>query len=383
MSTMSIKTFLAIAPRLPRSTSILLKGNHGIGKSQVIRQLGALIAANESIEDYPVIDRRLSQMSEGDMVGLPTTDGNVTNFAPPAWYMEACRKPCVLFLDELNRATPEVMQAAFQVVLDRELNGHKLHPMTLVAAAVNTKASYNVNEMDPALLDRFWAVDLEPSSEDWFVWATAANDKKPKKRNIEPDIVDFLRNQEKWLDPPKNGDPTEVHTSRRSWEKLSDALVASKLIDDPTSTEYYSLCLGYVGTEASMALVDFVKNSDSRITGEEIINKWSKVKAKFESADIAQERLIAAVEKVSEYILEQEELNKKQGTNLQAFTKCLSPELIVTLWSKLAKPGMQKEKLLKSWHPYIQDLVVACFKIDENGNVTGPDLSKQQAPATP
>ena len=161
MSNMSIKTFLTVSEVLPVETSILIRGPHGIGKSQVVRQVAKHF-------NLPVVDRRLSQMTEGDMIGLPSTDGEVTRFNPPDWYKNACTKPICLFLDELNRATPEVMQAAFQIVLDRELNGWKLHPETRVYAAINHSAAYTVNEMDPALLDRFWTIDLEPTVEDWL-----------------------------------------------------------------------------------------------------------------------------------------------------------------------------------------------------------------------
>ena len=108
---MSIATFTTVVPVLPASTSILLRGPHGIGKSQVVRLAARLISAKENLPDFPVIDRRLSQMSEGDMIGLPSTDGEVTRFNPPDWYKRACDKPQVLFLDELNRATHEVRQA--------------------------------------------------------------------------------------------------------------------------------------------------------------------------------------------------------------------------------------------------------------------------------
>mgnify|MGYP003338804908 CR=1 FL=1 len=97
MTTMQVRTFLKVAPLLPRETSVLLRGAHGIGKSQVVRQ----VAKGFGLQ---VTDRRLSQMSEGDMIGLPSTDGEVTRFNPPSWYKEACDRPMCLFLDELNRA---------------------------------------------------------------------------------------------------------------------------------------------------------------------------------------------------------------------------------------------------------------------------------------
>jgi len=146
---MDFKTFKECARRLPENVSVLVIGDHGIGKSQAVYQLG---------DDFklPIVERRLSQMSEGDMIGLPELKDGVTRFAPPDWYKTACDTPVILFLDELNRATDEIQQGAFQIVLGRELNGHKLHPETRVYVAVNHGAEYNVNDMDPALLDRFW-----------------------------------------------------------------------------------------------------------------------------------------------------------------------------------------------------------------------------------
>jgi len=228
MTTMSVRTFLKVASKLPVETSVLLRGNHGIGKSQVVRQ----VAKGFGLE---VIDRRLSQMSEGDMVGLPSTDGEVTRFNPPDWYKNACKKPVALFLDELNRATPEVMQAAFQVVLDRELNGWKLHPQTRVYAAINASAAYSVNEMDPALLDRFWSIDLTPDTQDWLAWAKESG-------AVHENVVSFIAGNEKWLDPPKNGEPTAVSPSRRSWERLSKALVANSLAETPDDALFYPMC---------------------------------------------------------------------------------------------------------------------------------------------
>src|SRR5579863_4412898 len=161
---MNFKNLIASCKLLPQDISVLIRGDHGIGKSQVVFALGQHFG-------LPVIDRRLSQLDSGDILGLPKLENNVTKFMPPDWVMRACTEPVVLFLDEINRAVPEVMQAAFQLVLDRQLSGHKLHEGTRVYAAVNTNARYQTNEMDPALLDRFWAIDLEPTDDDWYAWA--------------------------------------------------------------------------------------------------------------------------------------------------------------------------------------------------------------------
>lgn len=55
---------------------VLLRGRHGIGKSTVVYQYADKV-------DMPVVERRASQMTEGDLVGLPIVDGECTRFNPP------------------------------------------------------------------------------------------------------------------------------------------------------------------------------------------------------------------------------------------------------------------------------------------------------------
>jgi MoxR-like ATPase len=56
-------TFLTVAPHvLDAKLPVLLRGRHGVGKSQVVYQI-----ANE--RTLPVVERRASQMTEGDPIG--------------------------------------------------------------------------------------------------------------------------------------------------------------------------------------------------------------------------------------------------------------------------------------------------------------------------
>ena len=144
------KTLTLILPYL--KDAVLLRGPHGIGKS-------AVPAERARTSGMRLLDVRLSLFTEGDLIGVPDhkriADTGVTTFAPPDWLHTACTEPCILFLDEINRASPGVQNSAFQLVLDREVKGMRLHPETLVFAAINDAPEYSVNEMDPALLDRF------------------------------------------------------------------------------------------------------------------------------------------------------------------------------------------------------------------------------------
>lgn len=399
---MSIRTFSKCAPLLPPHVSIMLRGSHGIGKSDLIRKLARDIQKLKGFAEYPLIDRRLSQTTEGDVIGLPSTDGNTTRFNPPDWYKMACEKPCLVFLDELNRATHEVMQSAFQIVLDHELNGWKLHPESRVVTCINTAAAYTVNEIDPALLDRFWVVDLVPDAQDWLTWAKSpASEGAPNYEikklfggvNCLPLVVEFMSdpsNADKWLDPPHTQEPGQVHTSRRSWERLGDALALAGVAADPNHDLFYPICMGFIGTEGSIAFTSFAKNTSIRFSGEDIANDYPSLQQKFlkkNSADVFNE----AIEKLGDYIKSQGGVNERQGENLRKFYADLPGELRVSMWKKLsAAPDGETETeeqtqhriaVITSCHKYFNDLLLEVFGVkpgQKNGNATIPDFMNKK-----
>lgn len=369
-NTMSMSTFKETAVLLPARRSVLLRAGHGVGKSQSIRQISHTIRRQlfekGHIKDlktgYPVIDIRLGQRSEGDIIGLPSTDGKVTRFNPPAWYWMACEQPCALFLDELNRATPEVMQAAFQIVLDHELDLHKLHPLSRVYTAINTGALYQVNEMDPALLSRFFVVDLVVSAEEFVAWARSTDPEQGG--NLHYHIPDFIEQKESWLYPPKNADPNLQHPTPRGWEHVNEALVESGLIDKPNDHRFWNIARGFIGNEAAAAFRDYCKTHNDNLTGEDMLNRFhtSEVQAKF--ARQSHEKRNGLIEKISEYVDKKiESLNEQQGKNVNAIMKELGEEHRISLWSKLTQSGIDKIALAKSIHKYCAGDILDVFGV--------------------
>lgn len=337
---MDIKTFLNTAPRLPADIAILVRGPHGIGKSQLFRQ----IAKNLGFSPEDFIDRRLSQMTEGDLLGLPELTDGITRFAPPDWYMAACKAPKVVLLDEFNRATPEVMQCGFQIVLDHELNGWKLHPETRVFAAVNASAEYTVNEMDPALLDRFWVIDLEPTVEDWLTWASTAG--------IDPVMVDFIRQNPGHLRHTGQAEPGKVYPSQRSWERLDQSL--KKVGIDLTEASgtapdlLYPVSLGFVGLEAAITFRDFVKNYESILSADDVLIRWKENKAKIgkltaDKQNALMEKLIISCKKAP---WSQEAVN-----NVAAFAKSVSAEMTVSFFNKVMETNQLEN--IRNLHKHI------------------------------
>jgi alkaline phosphatase D len=317
------KTFISLAPsvsaaRLP----VLLRGRHGIGKSQVVYQL----AANAGM---PVVERRASQMTEGDLVGLPSIEGNRTTFNPPDWFKIACEEPVVLFLDEVDRATLEVRQGIFELTDSRKLNGHTLHPDTLIFAAINGGEhgeSYQVNEMDPAELDRWSVWDVEPTTEDWLNWG---------KENVDSLVWDFINQNRDHLEHSADIEPNKRYPSRRSWKRLNDVLADADQLE--AGPAMFNLAQSFVGFEAAVALNDFAQNYERVVTVDQLL-KGERVEA---LAAFSLNEHCAMIEKLEAEETCKTELGDTQVSNLANYFVTLPSEAAMKLWNAISQGGVQ------------------------------------------
>ena len=312
------KTFVAIAPHVTAVRKpVLLRGRHGIGKSCVVYQTAEALG-------LPVVERRASQMTEGDLLGLPTTDGGTTSFCPPDWYAECCNEPRVLFLDEVDRATVEVRQGIFELTDSRKLAGHHLHPETVIFAAVNGGEhgeQYQVGEMDPAELDRWTVFDVEPSIEDWLTWA---------KDNVDGMVWDFINNNRNHLEHTGDFEPNKVYPSRRSWDRLNGCLTTANLLGESSPT-LFNLSAAFVGFEAAVSFNDFVLNYERQVTVADILDNGSINK----TADFAINEHTALVDKMEASEVFAAELTEGQVTNLATYFLTLPSEVAMKLWTVL------------------------------------------------
>lgn len=239
---------------------VLIRGRHGIGKSEMVR------AFAESV-GMEMVERRASQMSEGDLAGLPKIVKGVTKFNPPDWFSECCKTPRVLFLDELDRATKEVRQGFFELADSRKIYGNTLHPETLVFAAINggneDNIDYLVYEMGPAELDRWTIFDLNPTCVEWIQWA--------KNNDVHEYVIKFISKKTKFLEMTGgNIQQNVIQPSRRSWKRFSDCLLIN-----PELVKNQSLlmkcCYSFVGEEAALGFSEFISTLGQKLTVEDIV----------------------------------------------------------------------------------------------------------------
>jgi hypothetical protein len=296
----NIKEMKNIFKRTPTDQAIMLEGIHGIGKSEIIKQI--------FLEDgYRVVTLFLGQMADaGDLIGLPdrteieikrknpdnqqieTIIQKITEFCPPKWWPFDADDKVVIFLDEFNRGKPEVYQCIFDMVLNRKLQGFTLPEHTRIIAAQNPNDDmYDVQDLDPALLDRFNVYKFYPDVEEWIDWAVS------KKLNNY--VIGFINKNRAYLDPcdgpgasvnsntkQKNISDkiNEILPSRRSWKKVSDILIQyPDLLQEQDFTLLRTMLLGIVGTGATSKFSTYLKEVANQINGGTIIINWaSKIK---------------------------------------------------------------------------------------------------------
>jgi hypothetical protein len=326
------KTFNLVAPLVADAKfPVLLRGRHGIGKSCVVYQLAEKLG-------LPVVERRASQMTEGDLVGLPVIDEvkGTTTFNPPDWFKAACDNAVVLFLDEVDRATPEVRQGIFELTDSRKLNGHCLDKGTLIFAAVNGGehgAEYQVGEMDPAELDRWTVYDIEPTVEDWLDWGNG---------KVLPLVWDFINNNRGHLEHKETFEPNKKYPSRRSWDRLSQTVEKAGLweAEEVDFSMLFNVTAGFVGFEAAVTFVDFAKNYDRQVTVDDLLAGKIEKTEKF-----AMNEHCALIEKLAASGRINEKLTGDELAAIGKYFIAIPGEAAMKLWNTVAE--CDKEATIK------------------------------------
>jgi len=213
----------------------MIWGAPGIGKSQLVKQ----IADRRGMK---LIDVRLSLLSDVDLRGIPYTNNGRTEWAPPA-FLPRTNGDTILFFDEMNRAMTSVMNAAFQIVLDRKLGEYELPPNVRIVAACNRETDGGgITRIPSALLNRFTRIDIEPDHKDWLKWSAGAQ--------IDPIVQAFIRFRPDLLhqfDAKAAAFPTP-----RAWEFVSKITAQDAPLDVKAA-----LYAGTVGKAAGIEYIAF------------------------------------------------------------------------------------------------------------------------------
>lgn len=220
--------------------AVFLHGPSSEGKSARVKQIDPTCeiiylrnATPESLNGKSVYNQ-----ATGEMIDVK-----------PSWLKkleEKCEKEPdrfhIVFLDEITNALPSIQGIAFNIVLDREVNGIWKLPENarIVAAGNDMKDSLAANQLAEPLFNRFAHVYIKTTTESWLKWAS--------EHNIHPAIYSYIAYKKgetlrsKYDGEKPNADP-------RKWEMASKMLYATgspemlrALVGEDITREFVQFC---------------------------------------------------------------------------------------------------------------------------------------------
>ena len=231
-----------ISAAFDQKRPIFIWGPPGIGKSDIVHQIGAGKNAH-------VIDIRLSLWEPTDIKGIPYFDSTQSKmvWAQPSELpdeeLASQYEHVILFLDEMNSAAPAVQAAAYQLILNRRVGQYKLPDNVLIVAAGNRDSDKGVTYRMPApLANRFVHLEMSVSFDVWFVWAVT--------NKIHPDVVGYLNFSKGDLYDFDPNSPSRSFATPRSWSFVSDFLT-----DNYDSETLMDLVSGSIGEGLAVKFV--------------------------------------------------------------------------------------------------------------------------------
>ncbi len=157
-----------------RPTPICIWGLHGIGKTELVREL----ARERGCDLVYIAPAQFEEM--GDLVGMPqivrdTAKGDVTRFVAPEW-VPTERGPGILLLDDINRADDRILRGLMQLLQNYELVSWSLPAHWLIVCTANPDGGdYSVTTLDEAMITRMLHVTMTFDVRAWARWAERAS----------------------------------------------------------------------------------------------------------------------------------------------------------------------------------------------------------------
>jgi alkaline phosphatase D len=301
---MNIKQIKQAVPALLKHNIVpLLWGSQGEGKTSVTKQLAKELGYDS------MIHLCLATQEVGDLIGvlLEQPDGTAKH-TRPSWFPESGKH--LLFLDEINRAHPDVLQAVFTLILEGKIHQHVLPKGCAIIAAANyANNNFQTTDVsDNAFMSRFCHIDFKPTVEEFCQFA---------EDNGAETVADFIRAYPNMLrveNADNKFDFSRITPDPRTWADFIGKLEGESSIEECR----YELYSGLVGTITASTFLTWKNKNENVLSGKKLLdgyNKYRKMITNLVKADLKDVRL-DMLNQTTEDVFNIIEKNTTEGTKL-------------------------------------------------------------------
>ena len=256
----SVQARKAMLKAFKAKRPLFIWGPPGIGKSEVVAEVTAELGGH-------MIDLRMAQMEPTDIRGIPyfNKDNGKMDWAPPVDLPDedvASQYPIVvLFLDEMNSASPAVQAAGYQLILNRRVGKYHLPDNVVIVAAGNRDSDKGVTyRMPMPLANRFLHLEMRADFASWQNWAV--------NKGIHKDVVGYLSFAKQDLYDFDSKSSSRAFATPRSWCFVSDLLDE----EDSDVDTLFNLISGCVGEGLAVKFAAHRKLSGKMPKPEDILS---------------------------------------------------------------------------------------------------------------
>ena len=220
--------------------SVFLHGKSSEGKSARVKQIDkdCVIIYLRNASPESLNGKSVYNQKTGEMIDVK-----------PTWLKkleEKCEKEPdkyhILFFDEITNALPSIQGIAFNIVLDKEVNGIWKLPenVRIVAAGNEMSESLSANKLAEPLFNRFAHVYIKTTTEKWLKWAS--------ENNIHPAIYSYIayKNGEvlrsEYNGEKPNADPRKWEMASKMLYKTNKPEMLRALIGEEITKEFVAFC---------------------------------------------------------------------------------------------------------------------------------------------
>lgn len=222
------------------NVAVFLHGPSSEGKSARVKQIDPtceIIYLRNATPDS-LNGRSVYNQATGEMIDIP-----------PTWFKKVKAK-CeaepdrlhVVFFDEINNALPSIQGMAFNIVLDREVNGLWKLPdnARVVAAGNDMQDSLAANQIAAPFFNRFAHVYINTTTDKWLKWA--------RDNDIHPAIYAYIAYKDgetlrsRYDGERPNADPRKWEMASRMLYRTGQPEMLRALIGEDITEEFVRFC---------------------------------------------------------------------------------------------------------------------------------------------